>query len=102
MWHRSIIRAARAAVKDISCKCYCCCRLQVVPVYSIADGEDWRIRGYTKCVEHMSYVAWLTQQLTPPCCHKLARHASHLSTTVLRDATRAAQARVGSGPGMPR
>jgi hypothetical protein len=25
-----------------------CFLAQVVPVYSIADSEDWRIRGYTK------------------------------------------------------
>lgn len=25
------------------------CLLQLVPVYSVADTEDWKIRGYTKC-----------------------------------------------------
>jgi hypothetical protein len=24
------------------------CWLQLVPVYSVADSEDWKIRGYTK------------------------------------------------------
>lgn len=34
--------------------------LQVVPVYSISDSEDWRIRGYTKCPAYQTRLAaWL-------------------------------------------
>lgn len=40
-----------------------CCHvlLQLVPVYSVADSEDWKIRGYTKCPEYQQRLqAWLS------------------------------------------
>eukprot|EP00775_Hariotina_reticulata_P004333 gene4333-4586_t len=34
---------------------------QLVPVYSVADSQDWKIRGYTKCPEYQSRLeAWFS------------------------------------------
>lgn len=34
--------------------------LQTIPVYSVSDSEDWRIRGYSKCPAYQKRLtAWL-------------------------------------------
>lgn len=34
--------------------------MQNVPIYSISDSEDWRIRGYSKCPAYQQRLsAWL-------------------------------------------
>jgi hypothetical protein len=34
--------------------------VQVVPVYSVPDSEDWRIRGYAKCPAYQQRLAaWI-------------------------------------------